>query len=602
MPAADVYVFPEGLIRVDGSGPRITRGGHPHIFKGFSQCCDATVIPETDGAAPAVRKPKPMRINRRVIRNLDGAGNPIRAQGRTSVRVEIGSVPNSRWPSISEPVQNYVHRFGANRFQFRLAPYLGDVDHESEWADIGGPYLPGTQTFNEAWWEEQRKLSYHAGSIASNVEVNYDSWWLKFCQNNGAGNCAWSESDVRAFGNTFTPTHLAFLDKIVSTLGCQGHVTWGVGNEEALLRGAKASFFARLAEEFRAAEDRHKCKTPGGEITVVHMISNNAPEWAGEGAYDIATTHERAQLSAPIFGSRPSELNEFNPGWQPAEWFANYCKSQAAGVSTWLWRNGSSDQELEEMLSLMGRGCGSIPEQCFVPAADDPKWGANISCAGQMRPYLEQAKTIVGSRCGVSHDEMYRTNALLADEIRKMKDAETGKPICASGPWSDATAILDRDNLTEEMHAVAYTDGCYTSNPDVLPKWCWQYEGSSPQPPNTTCDIDPGVITRVDCKVHQAETYLVDCTPKVGGQPVLPEGDPRRSACEEKAGCNKKPDGSCDGSGFPTFTVEGPPTLTLMPVDNPYQFKVKGSGSGVVHCTLPNTAPTDLCRSFPVSR
>jgi hypothetical protein len=554
------------------------------VFKGFSQCCDATVVPELDGEPAKVRRPAPMHINRRVSRYPDAVG--IR------VIVAKGTTPNSRWPSMGIEVQDYVHGFGANRNQFRLSPYLGDADHETEWTDIGGPYLPGTQTFNQAWWDENRKLAYHWGTLGGSTEVNYDSWWLKFCQNNGVQNCAWSEADVRAFGNTVTPTHLAFLDKMVEEFGCQGHVTWGVGNEEALLRGSKSEFYARLAEEFRLAEQRHPCKSSSGPVVVVHMISNNAPEWAGRGAYDIATTHERAPLTGPIFGTRPSELNEFNPGWEPAEWFANYCRSQAAGVSTWLWRNGSSDQELEEMLSLMARGCGSVPEMCFVPAADDPKWGANIACAGRMKPELDEAKAIVGQRCGVPTEQMYQTNALLAGEIRKMSDRATGKPICASGPWSDATAIYDSvANQTEEWHAVAYTTGCYSGQSS--PKFCWLYDGAPPQPPTTSCDIDPGKISRIDCKLHQATNSVHDCTPKVGGVPVLPEGDPRRSACEEKA-----------GGGFPTFWLDPSSdlTLSLVPLENPYQWRLKGSGSGIVHCTLPNTAPTDVCRSFPVSR
>lgn len=588
LPANDVYVFPEGLIRVDGQGPRITRGGHPHIWKGVSQCCDATVVPDAAGK-PQIRRPKPLHVNRRVVREVDGSD----ATRKVSLMEILGSTPNSRWPSMGIEVQDYFHRFGANRNQFRLAPYLGDADHESEWADIGGPYLQHSLVFNQPWWDENRLLSWHWGGLGGSTEIDYDAWWLKFCQNNGWQNCAWPESDVRAFGNTVTPVHLAFLDKMVETFGCQGHVTWGVGNEEALLRGAKPEFFAQLAEEFRAAEQRHKCKQPdGSEIAVVHMISNNAPEWAGAGAYDIATTHTRAPLTEPIYGSRPSELNEFNPGWEPAEWLQNYCRAQAAGLSVWLWRDDSTDQQLEQMLSMMAAGCGAIPEQCFVPAADDPSWGANIACAGRMRPALEAAEAIVGSRCGVSQDEKYRTNALLADELRKMKDPETGKPICASGPWGDATAIFDSlGNVTEEMHAVAYTDGCYSTNSAVLPKWCWLYNGAPPQPPSTSCDIDPGVISRIDCKLHQATNSVHDCTPKVNGSPVLPEGDPRRSACEQKA-----------GAGFPTFTLEAPATLTLEPLENPYQFRLRGNGQGVVHCTLPNSAPSDLCRSFPVSR
>jgi len=185
-----------------------------------------------------------------------------------------------------------------------------------------------------------------------------------------------------------------------------------------------------------------------------------------------------------------------------------------------------------------------------------------------MRAAVNAAKAVVGERCGTDHQGSLATLGLLGAELRK-------QGYCASGPWADAVAILTPSGKWEEYHAVTFASGCWAQDPAQLPKYTWTYSGTNPTPPGS-CPQDVPTVDQISCKLHQATNAIYDCTPKANGQPILPEGDPNRSACELKA----------MGGQWPAYSVQST-TLTLAARDNPMQFQVKGAGSGVVSCTVP---------------
>jgi len=95
--------------------------------------------------------------------------------------------------------------------------------------------------------------------------------------------------------------------------------------------------------------------------------------------------------------------------------------------------------------------------------------------------------------------------------------------------------------------------------------------------PTTGCPFDVPATTEIFCKNHTAweDGRRWDCTPKANGQPIRPEGDPFRAACEEKS-----------MGGYPSFSIEGGMTLTTL--GNQLQFKLTGTGSGMLHCVIPS--------------
>jgi hypothetical protein len=197
-----------------------------------------------------------------------------------------------------------------------------------------------------------------------------------------------------------------------------------------------------------------------------------------------------------------------------------------------------------------------------------------------MKSVVLAAEAVVGSHCGTDHQGSLATLGLLADEIRR-------QGYCASGPWADALVVLAPDGRWEEYHAVAFATGCYSQDPAQLPKYRWHYNGTNPSP--VACTSGAGVVDQIVCKLHQGYG-LWDCTPKINGGPVRPEGDPERAACEAAA-----------MGGRPVYAVTGA-GLSIELVANPMQFILRGSGSGSLSCTVPKTGATDLCRSTSVSR
>jgi len=433
--------FPELLLRV--SGVRLTRGGQPFEPFGAVQCC--------------------------VQFNAAIAGTPP----RRPVAFKVDGVPqNSRWPLASESWMDHTGAKGANFFHFRFAPWYGDADHESEWADIGGPMRGDGPDFNPAFWAKARELANHAGKRKANVEaVVYDTWYGKTCQL-GTQPCAISREDIDAVGRRPSPGQERFIRKVVEQLGCFGNVVWITDNEGGEIQGTRREWYEWVRSVVRDEEQKSGCG-------IVHLVGTNNPDFAS-GPFDYVATHARAALTLPIAGKH-TENNERNPEFSPPEWeHANFCRARERGLHYWFWRAGMDDAVFERTLSLFASGCGG-QLGCFVPAHDDPKWieppTPRAGRTPRMLDELRAAQAVVGNRClaAPDHGPQNETLAMLAAELRR-------KGHCATAPWPDAVAIAAPDAWVEEYHAVAFSTGCHTTDTAVNPKFYWRYDGPLPTP------------------------------------------------------------------------------------------------------------------------
>lgn len=123
---------------------------------------------------------------------------------------------------------------------------------------------------------------------------------------------------------------------------------------------------------------------------------------------------------------------------------------------------------------------------------------------------------------------------------------------------------------------------------------CGNFDGES-------CPFNVPAVTQVSCKPH-AKTNdggdIFDCTPLVRDAqycrsigmgdrlmcPLRPEGDPFRGACEIKS----------MGGSTPTYRVSGG-SLILEDWHGGFQFILRGTGSGVVTCTVPSRGAENVC-------
>jgi hypothetical protein len=487
------------------------------------------------------------------------------------------AVCNTLWPLASECWMDWTKAKGANLFHFRMGPFYGDAEHEIDWQEFGGPYAGGPGSdWNPAFWQKYRELLAHAREIGANVEVVViDTWYCKHANSDwGDQPMPWPQSDIDACGRAPSPEQEKYIRRVVSEAKDAPHVIWLTDNEGGEIRGTKREWYEWVRSVIRDEEAKS-----GG---AVRMIGTNNTDFCGA-PFDYCATHAKTSLSSTIGGAH-TENNERNPAFSPPEEHAYFCEARAAGNHWWFWRAEMTEAQMEVTLGLFGGGCGSAG--CVAPHPDDPYWSA-ASAPGvptyspemrssQLMAQLNQAKATVGDRCGATGIDpagiatifqgCLDTNGLIAAELRR-------QGLCASGPWVDAVAALAPDSRWEELHVCSYGNGCYTGNPY---KGAWDYLGDSPTPPPGSCPQDVPTVDQISCKLHQATNAIYDCTPKANGQPILPEGDPNRSACELKA----------MGGQWPVYSVTGP-GLTVAPRENPMQFQLKGTGSGVVSCVVP---------------
>jgi hypothetical protein len=482
----------------------------------------------------------------------------------------------------------------ANMFHFRMGPFYArpGVADEDEWDDIGGPYLGDGPEFNPAFDIKVQALLDHAGQMGAVVEINViDTWYCKRSASNwGDQHMPWPQADIDACGKAMTPVQERFIRHVVQLTGEYANVIYITDNEGGEIRGTKREWYVAVSDIIR--DEEQKLAHP-----VVHLIGTNNTDFC-DGPFDYCATHAREALTHPIAGKH-TENNERNPEFSVEEEYANHVNAQAVGLNYWYWRAEQTDAQMRATLNLFRGGSGNVG--CFAPTAEDPKWIVPPqagSVGDSMKPAVDAAKAVVGDRCGYigpcpegpgepegHHCQQNVTLGLIAAELRS-------KGYCASGPWSDAVAVLNPQGLWQEFHAVAFGTGCMSTDPAQNPKNTWTYSGNNPTPPPTpppaaTCSIDVPTVDEIACKLHQATNHIYDCTPKYRGNPILLEGNPERSACEEK---------SC--GGVPTYSItQTEQSVELVPRDNPYQFQLRGSGTVQLHCTCPASGVKDICYS-----
>jgi len=545
----------------------LTRAGQPHKPQGAIQCC---MTPETVPAgievAPAVgtkhqiKRPRPM---------------PFRP-GRTE------ALCNSLWPMAAECFQDYMTAAGFNFFHFRMGPFYASPDlGEDDFAEIGGPYLVPPDwdhvsrlEWNPPFWETFVRLLRHARKNGSNIEINdVDLWLCKHAQW-GDLQMPWPQEDIDACGRRPSPEQERFIRKVVSEAAIADctHCIYITDNEGGEIQGTKREWYEW--NKSIILDEAAKRGLP------VPMVGTNNTDFC-DGSFDYCATHDTAALLAPIAGKH-TENNEHNkrPGFTPEQEHANHCAAQTKGLHWWFWRAEMSDADFERTRALFAQGCGG-PVECFPPESEDPQWEPVPVEGGspELRWPIDSAKLTVGERCGSipPHEGGLATLDLLGAEMRK-------RGYCAAS-GADALSVRDSSGRWQEYHSVRFVDGCWAQDLSDTPKATYTYNGP-PRP--QTCPVEVPVVDEILCKLHQATNAIYDCTPKTHGQPTFPAGDPMRQVCELKA----------MGGASPTFSVDG--GLAVSPQPNPMQFKLSGSGSGVVTCTVP-AVPGRLC-NLAVSR
>jgi len=289
----------------------------------------------------------------RLLRIKDGASGLLMDDGTDFVPfgaepccAEWEKVPNQRWPLASEAFMDETIKYGANLFHFRIGPWAGDAEGETEWADVGGAYLPGTSEWNTGFWQKVRDLAWHAYQLGAYVEVvPVDDWWLKeVCgRDETCGKRSpWRGADVAAWGKAPTPEAERLLRKAVEELGCFGNVIWATGNEEDLIPGMTAEHVAWRVGVIRDEEQRSGCG-------FVHLIGTGS---GGSGIpADYKITHDRVAITGPCNG-RWCANNEHNPEFSPEQEALYFERAVDAGQRWDAFRSGASDADWERRLEL----------------------------------------------------------------------------------------------------------------------------------------------------------------------------------------------------------------------------------------------------------
>lgn len=488
----------------------------------------------------------------------------------------IGGVQkNSRWPMASTDWMDYTHQFGANFFEFRLGPFVaGEI--ETEWADVGGTYLPGTVTPNEAWWTEVRRLADHAYDQNSWVLARVvDTWGCKADQMGmvgpGAAYTGLPMAEVEACGRRPSPEIERHIRRAVSELGCWGHVVWGTDVEGGNIQGATAEWFLWVQRVIRDEEQKTGCG-------FVHGVMTNSRIPEVEAAVDFVDTHERTTLSSPIAG-RWTANTERNPEFPVQTEVANFKVARDLGLAWAAWRAGMDEATYEAVLKgfqavVQGAGPPPPPGGCYAPGPDDPGWVTNPppltpqQRATQLAAQVSAAKDTVGNRCGKNVQESL---ALVAGELRR-------QGLCASGPWVDAVVVRAPDGKWEEHHVVAYTDGCFTLTQNGY-KGAWAYSGSSPGQVGCTDPRPPRVSTfNLKCEVAWCDaTPLIQSCDYCASIGMGDIGGTQRCTCPTRSEC---PGFKCEERpACEAVAVNGNPAWRCevgqveVKTDNPYQAR-----------------------------
>lgn len=492
----------------------------------------------------------------------------------------VPEVENSRWPLASKTLIDYYKGYSFNAIAFRLGPFYGDPNNESEWSDTGGPYTGGysevTGIYNDKFTNEVLSIADYAYSQKFWILVNIiDTWYCKHSSTKQGfkdQKMPWPQSDIDACGITMTPVQEDYIRHWVKLLGKYPNIIWHADIEGSLLKGYSCDWWNAQYNIIR--DELKKNHYPDTLIG-----TNN--EACASGPFEFVTTHSNVDLLAPIAGKFTIN-DERNPATDPAREISRFKKARDLGLSYAYWRDGSTlDQNNQALIGFKGVITGNDTiTGCFAPDSEDPLWDTDTKSPtgpkprgngwtpdGNLKAAVNACKSELGPMTGKGHDLMLSS---LAQCLRN-------KGFCASKA-SDAVMSKRTDNphYYEEYHAVSYADDTWSNNDAVNPKMLWYYKGNTSD--NNTCTGPVNTTDRVDCTMQQAYG-LIDCTPKSHSQPIRPEGDPERSACEAKS---VEPLG-----GFPQYSLLSD-SLVLKTTGNPWQVIADKKGTGTLTCTFPN--------------
>lgn len=425
------------------------------------------------------------------------------------------TVGNSRWPLFSESWVDYTLPYGANFFHARLGPFYGDAEHESDWADIGGPYAGGPGSdWNPAFWAKVQELVAYAAQKGAWVEVNpIDTWYCKHAQW-GDQPMPWPPGDIEACGKYGSPEQEKYIRKVVSELGKFGNVIWLLDNEGDQISNWQESWWTWQRDIIRDEEQK-------SGFGLRHLTGAN-PSVGGVG--DYVYTHSKQTLTAPEWGKWTIN-NERNPSGTPEREAANFDTARRQGLAWAFWRAGMSEEEMVETLQRFKDIIAGTPIGCFPPdMADDSAWeGVEPKPSCERCDVVNLAKDQMGNPCGQNPVE---SGERFAAVVR-------GMGYCA-GFYADQVSIQRPDGLWEEHHVIAWTDGCYTQTGNGF-KNVWRYKGEAP-PPQTGCTapVTP-TVDKFNLKPHNR---WYDSTPLFYGKEYCTAiGFPDRLHCPARSEC-----------------------------------------------------------------
>lgn len=356
-PPKGVPVGAERLLKTSGATVVDQAGKRVDLLQAIA-CCRTPIMPE--GAKPSVRRPRPIRV----------AG------------VEI----NARWPLASPAWMDFTHGYLADAWHFRMGPFYADEETESDWMDLGGPYLPGGLEWNPVFWQAARDYAYHAYKLGGRVEVVViDTWGCKYSQG-GNRYVPWPQDAIDACGRTWHPEHERFARKVVEELGCFGNTYWAVDNEGEGVQGEQMEWFLQLRNVIRDEEQRTGCR-------FVHPIGTGVR--AVMSGVDYSITHVREALVEPLAGHWTVN-NERNPAGAPDEEETHFRQARSRGLVWALWRDDMEDGAFYDTLARFKRVVEGSEPPPPPPCTLGTPTAREMAAAGK-RPTIKVQRTVAGA-------------------------------------------------------------------------------------------------------------------------------------------------------------------------------------------------------------
>jgi len=371
------------------------------------------------------------------------------------------------WPQVTTDFIDYVS--GMNAVQMRLGPYLRAAEPD---AQFGPGYMEvngkaDLTRFNPEFWDGNKAVVEYARSQGKYVFLDIADGWA--CKHGQWGdlphpwiNNIQGEDHVSSCGNSLSPVHVAWVEKVVQEFGGFDNVVWMDGVEIGLTKDYNAQWSIQMRDIVRTEEARLGYP--------IKIFGTNGNDDARRGDIDFVVAHGTTPQD-PVY-NKPLITTEYNPK-RPLtadQILAARCLAYNIGSYYSLWRHTMVQSEVDKALAEWGV-CTKVV-YCVPAGMPESNWGPPVPVnkrKHQMKAAIEAAKLNVGDRCG---KDPAHTLSLLSKWLN-----DNG--FCSSGPWGkeqgsgDAIGIQAPDGFTEEWHPVHFGNGCYLSKY----KNAWMYKG-----------------------------------------------------------------------------------------------------------------------------